>query len=181
MLFYCCSQLSPLCLLSPPRRRCAVHCHRCRCLARPPLLPSRCRCAVHCRRRHVAVAPSIAVAVAPTITSITAAGAIVPSIAAVTVALPSLSHFPLLLPLRQPSSPLLCCHHCALHCHRHCVAVAPYIVVAVFAVASLSRLLSSITVAVAPTIAAIAVAVVFAPSIAVAVVAIMLPLRRPPP
>ena len=111
MLFYCCSQLSPLCLLSPPRRRCAVHCHRCRCLARPPLLPSRCRCAVHCRRRHVAVAPSIAVAVAPTITSITAAGAIVPSIAAVTVALPSLSHFPLLLPLRQPSSPLLCCHH----------------------------------------------------------------------
>ena len=65
MLFYCCSQLSPLHLSSLSRRCCAIHCCRCHRVIIAPLLllsylplpsPSsllRHCCAVHCRCRCV--------------------------------------------------------------------------------------------------------------------------------
>ncbi len=77
-----------------------------------PSLPLHCRCAFHWRR--VSVAPSIAIAIAP-------------SIAVIAIALPPRCPSP--LPLRRllPSLPL-CCHR-AFHCR--CIAVAPSIAVAV--------------------------------------------------
>ena len=69
--------------------------------------------------------------------------------------LPLPSMLPLRHPLPLPSSPLRC--RCAFHCHRHCchcIAAMP-----------------SIAVAVAPTIAAVAVGISAGPSIAVIIIA----------
>ena len=96
----------PLHIRSPLHHHCAINCH--------------CPQAVHCCHHHcIAVAPSITI---------------------VAIAL-SLCH-PLLFLLLRCHPAFHCCHSCAIHrhryghsaihcCHRHCIAVAPCIILSV--------------------------------------------------